>query len=226
MDFAAVAHDLRAPLHAMLGHTQLLAVERLSDAGRHRLEIIEAQIQRMAALIDGCLPQPARGMPMTPIDLKETIDDVLAELEGMLPRRGIQVVTIQEERLPLVAGERADLHRVLVNLFVNAADAMPGGGRIVVRTRTERRPLGAVTAAVIDITDTGTGIPPELVPRVFERGFTTKQQGEGTGLGLAICREIVEAHGGQIELSTLPAQGTTVRISLPVAAAQSSEHAA
>jgi signal transduction histidine kinase len=60
----------------------------------------------------------------------------------------------------------------------------------------------------------------------FERGFTTKQQGEGTGLGLAICREIVEAHGGQIELSTLPAQGTTVRISLPVAAAQPSEHAA
>jgi signal transduction histidine kinase len=226
MDFAAVAHDLRAPLHAMLGHTQLLAVERLSDAGRHRLEIIEAQILRMAALIDGCLPQPSYRKPAAHVDVKTTIEGVLAELDGVLPRRGIQVVTIEEEQLPPVAGDGPELHRVLVNLLVNAADAMPGGGSIVVRTRTERRPVPEVPTAVIDITDTGMGIAPELLPHVFERGFTTKPQGEGTGLGLAICREIVEGHGGCIELSTLPGHGTTVRVCLPIAAAQSSQHAA
>lgn len=218
MDFAAVAHDLRAPLHAMLGHTRLLAVESLTDVGRHRLEVIEAQIHWMATLIDGCLPHPASARRNTLVDLNATIRDVLVELDGMLPRRHIQVSRGGEERLPLIPGHASDLHRVLVNLFVNAADAMPEDGRIVVRARTDRLPAPPVAAVVIDITDTGTGIPLELVPHVFDRGFTTKPAGQGCGLGLAICRDIVEAHGGRIDLTTQPGHGTTVRVSLPVAA--------
>jgi signal transduction histidine kinase len=217
MDFTAVAHDLRAPLSAMLGHTRLLAVESLTDAGRHRLEVIEAQIRRMATLIDTCLPHPARLQRITMVDLNATIENVLVELDGVLPRRRIQVVRSGEERLPLITGEASDLHRVLVNLFVNAADAMPDGGRIMISARTDRMPAVSVPAVIIDVTDTGTGIPLELVSHVFERGFTTKPPGQGTGLGLAICREIVQAHGGGIDLTTRPGQGTTVRLSLPVA---------
>jgi signal transduction histidine kinase len=216
MDFTAVAHDLRAPLSALLGHTRLLAVESLTDAGRHRLDVIEAQIHRMSTLIDNCLPQAARAPGVTLVDLNATIHDVLVELDGVLPRRRIQVIRSGEERLPLIPGESSDLHRVLVNLFVNAADAMPDGGRIMVRARTDRMLGPSVAAVVIDITDTGTGIPLELVPHVFERGFTTKPPGQGTGLGLAICRDIVHAHGGRIDLTTRPGQGTTVRVSLPI----------
>jgi signal transduction histidine kinase len=216
MDFTAVAHDLRAPLSAMLGHTRLLAVESLTDAGRHRLEVIEAQIRRMATLIDTCLPHPARLQRITMVDLNATIENVLVELDGVLPRRRIEIVRTGEERLPLIAGEASDLHRVLVNLVVNAADAMPDGGWIMVRARADRMPATS-PAVIIDITDTGTGIPLELVPHVFERGFTTKPPGQGSGLGLAICREIVQAHGGRIDLTTRPGQGTTVRVSLPIA---------
>ena len=216
MDFTAVAHDLRAPLHAMLGHTRLLSVETLTDAGRHRLEVIEAQIHWMASLLDGCLPQPAGPRRATLVDLNVTIHDVLVELDGMLPRRRIHVTRGGEDQLPLIPGEASDLHRVLVNLFVNAADAMPDGGRIVVRARTGRMPARPIPAIVIEITDTGTGIPLELVPHVFDRGFTTKPPGQGTGLGLAICRDIIQAHGGRIDLTTQPGHGTTVRVSLPV----------
>lgn len=218
MDFTAVAHDLRTPLHAMLGHTRLLAVESLTDAGRHRLEVIEAQIHWMATLLDGCLPLPASPRRVTMVDLNATIHDVIAELDGLLPRRRIQVSRGGEERLPLIAGNASDLHRVLVNLFVNAADAMPDGGRIMICARTDRLPAAPFAALVIDVTDTGVGIPLELVPHVFDRGFTTKPPGLGSGLGLAICRDIVEAHGGHIELTTRRGHGTTVRVSLPVAA--------
>jgi signal transduction histidine kinase len=218
MDFTAVAHDLRAPLHAMLGHTRLLAVETLTDAGRHRLEVIEGQIHWMTTLINGCLPQPAHPRCVSLVDLNATLHDVLVELDGMLPCRRIQVSRGEEDRLPLIPGEASDLHRVLMNLFVNAADAMPDGGRIMVRARTDRMPARQVPAIVIDITDTGTGIPLELVPHVFDRGFTTKPPGQGTGLGLAICRDIVQAHGGRIDLTTRPGHGTTVRVSLPVGA--------
>lgn len=223
MDFAAVAHDLRAPLSALLGHTRLLAVESLTDAGRRRLAVIEAQIRRMATLIDNCLPQGPRPPRAALVDLNATIDEVLAELDGMLPRRRIQVVRAGEERLPLIIGDGSDLRRVLVNLFVNAAEAMPDGGRIMVRARTGRMLAASVGAVVIDITDTGTGIPLELMPHVFERGFTTKPPGQGSGLGLAICREIVHAHGGRIDLTTRPGQGTRVRVSLPFADAASND---
>jgi signal transduction histidine kinase len=217
MDFTAVAHDLRAPLSAMLGHTRLLAVESLTDAGRHRLDVIEAQIRWMATLIDNCLPHPARPQRVTMVDLSATIENVLVELDGVLSRRRIEIVRGGEERLPLIVGEATDLHRVLVNLIVNATDAMPDGGWIMIRARTDRMPATSVPAVIIDITYTGTGIPLELVPHVFERGFTTKPPGQGTGLGLAICQEIVQAHGGRIDLTTRPGQGTTVRVSLPIA---------
>src|SRR5688572_23792914 len=114
MDFTAVAHDLRAPLNAMLGHTRLLAVEGLSDTGRHRLEIIEAQIRRMTLLIDSCLPHTPLARGTARVDLNATIRNVVAELEGMLQKRGVQIVLGRDEPLPPVAGNGGELHRVLM----------------------------------------------------------------------------------------------------------------
>ena len=115
-----------------------------------------------------------------------------------------------------MAGDRDALHRVLVNVMINAAESMPAGGLILIRARTEQMGTASATAAEIEIADTGTGIPAELIPRVFEHGFTTKHSVQGSGLGLAICHEIVHAHGGRIELSSEQGKGTTVRLSLPV----------
>jgi signal transduction histidine kinase len=214
MDFAAVAHDLRGPLNAMLGHMQLLATEDVSDRGRHRLQVIEAQIHRMVTLLESCTPTPERPRRVGLVDLTATIRNVIAELEGTCERRRIRVTVSGEQFRPSVAGEANELHRVLMNLFTNAADAMPNGGRIVVRVR-ERRTTPAPTAD-ISVSDSGTGIPPEVIPRIFQRGFTTKPPGQGTGLGLAICQEIVRAHGGAIDLRSSVGRGTTVRVRLPV----------
>jgi signal transduction histidine kinase len=219
MDFTAVAHDLRAPLSAMLGHTRLLTFERLSDAGRHRLDIIEAQIHRMVALLDGSMPHTNHPRPAELVDISATIRNVLAELEVMLKRSGVQIALNEEPALPPIIGDGDALHRVLENLIVNAVDSMPYGGRISVRARMTEIPVAPVGSVAVEVVDTGSGIPSELVDRVFERGFTTKGPAGGSGLGLAICREILQAHGGRIELSSEPGRGTTVRISVPVAGA-------
>ena len=237
MDFAAVAHDLRAPLTAMLGHTQLLAVEGLSDTGRRRLQVMESQIRRMVTLIERCMPQLERSSRhAAPLDVTETIDEVVAELDAMSERRHVQVSVSRDTAVPFVMGDRDELHRLLVNLFINAAEAMPEGGRILVRVRltTLRLVVGGVTksetdatpALEIGVTDTGTGISPDVVPRIFERGFTTKPPGQGTGLGLAICRDIVMAHGGTIDVRTGVGRGTTVQVCLPVTRATGGDDAA
>ena len=236
MDFAEVAHDLRAPLTAMLGHTQLLAVEGLSDTGRRRLQVMESQIRRMVLLIERCMPQLEQSRHVVPLDVTAIIDEVVAELDAMCERRHIQMTVSRDTAVPFVMGDRSELHRLLVNLFVNATEAMPEGGRILVRVRltTLRLVVGglskaetdATPALEIDITDTGRGISPDVVPRIFERGFTTKPPGQGTGLGLAICRDIVMAHGGTIDVRTGVGRGTTVQVCLPVTHSTSADDAA
>jgi signal transduction histidine kinase len=101
-----------------------------------------------------------------------------------------------------------------MNVLVNAADSISGGGRIAVRARPAQLPTVFVPAVQIEISDTGAGIPAELIPRVFEQGFSTKRTGHGLGLG--ICREIVDIHGGSMELASEQGRGTTVRLSFPI----------
>ena len=215
MDFEAVAHDLRAPLNAMLGQLQLLAIEGLSETGRRRLEVMKTQVRRLVALIESCTPQAETARRRAPVDLKAMITSVVQELDAVCEHRRIEIVVDGADALPLVAGDAGELHRLLTNLLTNAADAMPTGGRILVRARSTEMLAGPMPAVEIDIVDSGTGIPPEVVPRIFDRGFTTKAVGQGMGLGLAICREIVAAHGGVIEVRTAVGSGTTVQVCLP-----------
>jgi two-component system cell cycle sensor histidine kinase/response regulator CckA len=111
--------------------------------------------------------------------------------------------------LPLVLIDPGQLEQVLVNLSVNARDAMPGGGLITIATREQGDHV------VIDVIDTGVGIPPELQASIFEPFFTTKDHGKGTGLGLSTCYGIVRHAGGTISLTSQPGRGTTFRVSLP-----------
>lgn len=214
MDFTAVAHDLRAPLTVMLGHMQLLAVERLSDSARQRLGILEAQVRRMVRLLDSC----SERLPgLAPVDMAGLIRSVESELHGVLERRGIELTSRVDGVLPLVLGDGDLLHRVLMNVLINAADAINAAGRIEIAARVEHSLTAPGGTIRIDVADSGAGIPADLLPRVFEHGFTTKATGNARGLGLGICREIVQMHGGDIQLSSAPGRGTTVRLSLPAA---------
>ena len=215
MDFTAVAHDLRTPLTVMLGHMRLLAIERLSDTGRHRLEVLEAQVHRMMRLLDTCGEQVGGTPFVAPVDVGALIGNVISELEAVVERQGIEIDSTIDGALPFVVGDRDLLHRVLLNVLINAADSMAGCGRIEIAARVEQLANAPVGTIHIDIADTGIGIPADLIPRVFERGFTTKSSGDSRGFGLGICREIIQMHCGDIRLSSTAGSGTTVRLSLP-----------
>ena len=213
MDFNVVAHDLRAPLNMMLPYLQLLAFEPLSADGRTRLTVLEEQVRRMMRLLDrytGVLPHVTS---LAPVDVGVTIRNVMSELDALLERRGIQLRSTIDDDLPPVHGDGDLLHRALLNVLTNAIEAMPDAGVIAIATHCV--PGASSGSLRIEIADTGGGIASELVSRVFEHGFTTKADTERHGLGLSICREIVQMHGGQIELSSVPGQGTTVSLTLP-----------
>ena len=118
---------------------------------------------------------------------------------------------------PHIKADAAQLKQVLINLVKNAAEAMPGGGIVTLRTRTERRGLGprAANVVILEIADNGPGIPPDAAKRLFDPFFTTKAS--GTGLGLSIAARILEKHDGALEYSTGSNRGATFRIVLPIA---------
>ena len=129
--------------------------------------------------------------------------------------RGVRVEPEFARGVPTIYADRQHLRQVFLNLFTNAADAMPNGGRLVPRVRPGELP-GPIPAVVVEVADTGVGIPPKHLPRVTDPFFTTKEEGKGTGLGLAICRRIVRQHQGTLEIESRVGEGTTVRVTLPI----------
>src|SRR5687768_9688794 len=136
--------------------------------------------------------------------------------------------TVFAESLPLIKADRGQIDQVVMNLAVNARDAMPGGGRLAIETARfevddeygRLRGIEPGTYVRLTVSDTGTGMSPELVNRAFEPFFTTKAKGEGTGLGLATVYEIVRQAGGDVSIESEPGSGTTVRVDLPATSEQ------
>jgi two-component system, NtrC family, sensor kinase len=214
----AIAHEVGAPLNSVLGHTQLLAREELTDRGRHRLTIIESQVQRMVQVIQGYLAR-TRGAPTTrePLDVNDLVQDALVQLDVVLTRARVHARVDADPSHPIVVADRDGLLRVLINLMQNAVDAMPTGGMLSIVTARAEPPAVSFNAVVIDVIDTGTGIPPEARAHIFDLFFTTKPQGRGTGMGLSIVLEIVKMLGGRIDVSSEIGQGTRMRVLLPAA---------
>jgi two-component system NtrC family sensor kinase len=151
------------------------------------------------------------------IDFSELVHAAGVELEPRLREQGIELKTELEALPPLVA-DGPSLQRVITNLLNNAIDAMAGGGTVSVTTRRALPEEAPEPGIVAEVSDTGSGIDPELLPHVFDVFFTSKPAGRGTGLGLGISREIVQAHGGTIAITSEPGRGTRVRIFLPTEA--------
>ena len=206
-----VAHDFNNVLQAMLSHAQLLRAVA-SDPSRVAATAaeIEQQIKRGAALTRQLLLFSRRETTKPePLDLNEAVR-TSSQLLRRLVRENISFrLELAEGALP-VRADRGQLDQVLMNLVVNAADAMADGGVLRVKTG------GPVDGRVwFSVADTGAGIPEAIRDRVFEPFFTTKPPGKGTGIGLAVVRGIVDQHGGAIELESGVGRGTTVRITLP-----------
>jgi signal transduction histidine kinase len=136
-------------------------------------------------------------------------------LRNEMALSGVVFTNLLPQDLPEVEGDLDALRQLFFNLFLNAVQAMPGGGRLRVDGGTF--PTGKVW---VEVTDEGTGIPPEALPHLFDPFFTTKERGKGTGLGLAICHGIVRRHGGEIHVDSVVGRGTTVRLVFPARGAR------
>ncbi|HXV77377.1 MAG TPA: ATP-binding protein, partial [Candidatus Polarisedimenticolaceae bacterium] len=209
---AGVAHEINTPLTGISSYTQLLMDELDPDDRRRAvLEKIEQQTQR-AAGITGSLLNLARpaNTAAEPIDVNRLIGEVIQLFEPQVRRTGIRLTTSLSDGLPRIAGNRGKLQQVVLNLLINARDALGQRGTIAVATR------GVAGGGVaIDVTDDGPGIADDDLPRIFDPFFTTKGRSKGTGLGLSISYGIVREHDGQIHVESRPDRFTRFRVELP-----------
>jgi signal transduction histidine kinase len=211
-----IAHDFNNVLAAISGFAQLALGE--VEAG----SVAEAHLQQVTRASDLGAAMTSRLMSFSrcetptprPLDVNEIVTDVETMLSRLIGER-IRLVTDLDGSLPPVSADANQLRRLLVNLAVNARDAMPAGGVLTIETR--HAPGQGVVE--INVRDTGTGMDEEVRSRLFEPFFTTKPEGQGTGLGLAAVQGIVTQSGGWIEVETEPGRGTTFSIGLPAAAA-------
>ncbi|MFB3817216.1 MAG: ATP-binding protein [Candidatus Methylomirabilales bacterium] len=218
---AGIAHQIGTPLNVISGSAEYLMMES-GDRRPQELEIIVAQTDRIAKLIRQLLnfARPAK-IELAPLDLNHLLREVLGLVEHQVAKEQITIRLEPEDGLPAIAGDANQLEQAFLNIVINAWHAMPGGGTLTLRTRQADRPRKggrpARPGVEAAISDTGTGIPPELMERIFDPFFTTKGVGKGTGLGLAISRRIVEDHHGSIAVATEVGRGTTFTIWLPAA---------
>ena len=222
---ASITHELNNPLAIVsLRVESLLAQTPADDPRRRLLEVVEQEVDRMADLVANLLQFSRRGhQRASSVDVGEDLVKTLELVQHNFRSHQIRVVQEITPDVPVIQADRQLLRQVFLNLLTNAGDAMHEGGTLTLRvvdgSLEDGRP-----AVVIEFADTGSGIPPEELPRVMEPFFTTKEEGKGTGLGLAICRRAVQEHGGTICVTSEVGEGTTVRIALPIRNDMSVDH--
>ena len=208
---ANVAHQIGTPLNLVSGHVQLLQHEITDPALRRRLRIVAEQIDRVVATVRGLLERARPQGERKPVRLDAVISRMGDAMRARLASGGVDLDLKVDSPMASVAADEAQLELALLNLVTNALDAMPDGGTLTVAARmTDGR-------VRIDVRDTGSGISPDVLPRMFEPWVTTKPAGRGTGLGLSITRDLVTALGGTIAVATSAGHGTTFTIELPAA---------
>ena len=215
---AGVAHEVNTPLTGVSSYTQmLLGMLPETDPKHALLQKVRRQADRASNIVNNLLNFSRTGSATEfhALDAHRVLDDTLQLLEPQLRRSQVEIVRHYDEQLPQVFGNAGKLQQVFTNLILNARDALPAGGQIILRTSTRDDDMLS-----IEITDTGIGIAPENVAKIYDPFFTTKGVGRGTGLGLAVTYGIVQEHSGHITVESMPGHGTTFRITLPTADAR------
>jgi two-component system, cell cycle sensor histidine kinase and response regulator CckA len=209
----SLAHDFNNLLAAILGNAEVAMLDSsLSGSTRYSLEQIDRASRHAAELTRQMVTYSGRPEPgFQPVSLAELVEDMAEILRASISRLS-QVEFDFEPNLPAVLGEPSQLRQVVMNLLVNASEAMtPHGGVILVSARTQRR--GDPARVILEVADSGAGIPPEYQQRIFDPFFSTKRSGRG--LGLAAVRSIVNSHGGAVEVESEPGRGSTFRLDFP-----------
>jgi signal transduction histidine kinase len=210
-----LAHEIRNPLNSLNAHLQLLqediaSDERLKDGEEYlgRIEKIRGEVQRLNRILSDFLrymrlPDPE----LAPTDLSSLVGEVLDFIEPESRRLGVELVR-EIDPVPQVMADAAQVKQALLNLILNAHDAMPDGGKMIVSVKPEGRFVR------VDVSDTGAGIPSETIDRIFEPFYSTK--GEGTGLGLSMVKQIMDNHAGKVRVVSEQGKGTTASLFFPV----------
>jgi signal transduction histidine kinase len=208
---AGLAHEIGTPMGVIRGHAEALESAVQGEKAQWRARTIRDQIDRISAIIQSLLniARPRQAV-CVPVDLVEVVDTAIAFLSEKLGRREVTVER-HYAATPTVRGDRDKLQQLFLNLFLNAIDAMPEGGRLRISIR-----ISAARAIEITISDTGTGIATDDLPHVFTPFFTTKPAGHGSGLGLVVAQGIVVDHGGQLDVTSVVDRGTTFTIRFPL----------
>ncbi len=213
---AGIAHELNNPLTIVLGFAELLQSTTPPESPTgHDLETIAKQAQRARDIVRNLLGFARQIKPQrTPADVNQLLHQTLDLVRQRLAKNGVLIVENFAPEPGLLALDVGQMRQVFLNLFTNAAYAMPEGGKLKVSTAR----LGDEVA--VSVSDTGKGIPAELRDRIFEPFFTTKPVGQGTGLGLSSSLGIVQEHDGRIAVESQVGQGSTFTVWLPARAAQ------
>jgi len=210
---AAVAHGIRNPLASLRAAAQVAMRHPESAATREHMSIIIEEVDRLDRRVSHLLSfsKPAPFHPLRE-SVSRLVEDLLPPFAELLRERGVSLELALAHELPEVRVDPMQLEQALVEIVSNALDAMPHGGTLRIAARAERSSSGD-EGVVVEIADTGVGIPERVLASVCEPFFTTRA--EGTGLGLAIAKRYIEQNGGALEISSIATVGTTVRIRLP-----------
>jgi signal transduction histidine kinase len=214
---AAMAHNVGTPLTGVAGHLQLLEEEVADPAVKDRLRRIQGQVDRAVAAARQFLGAARPELSRTQVDVKLLLQDLLVLTSPESQRKGIVVAPAIADGLPILSADPNQLQELFLSLITNALDAMGAGDTLRVVAEPARTEGGRLVVRVV-IADTGPGMPPETLLRVFEPFFTTRATSGGTGLGLAIARRIARDHGGSIRLESAPGRGAEAIVELPAGA--------
>ncbi|MBJ6801868.1 sensor histidine kinase [Geomonas propionica] len=208
---AGMAHEIGTPLAAIMGYSALLAEDLAADPEKSDyLRRIEEESRRIDRIVRGLLDyaRPKR-VQWEEVDIRPLLDKVVELLADQGVLKHLDVSVEVEEGLATVHADPHQVEQLLINLIVNARDAMPQGGKLWLKGSR------AGSEVVIEVVDSGEGMPPELLSKVFDPFFTTKEPGKGTGLGLAIAARIAESCGGRLDVQSELGKGSRFTLSLP-----------
>jgi signal transduction histidine kinase len=209
---AGVVHELNAPLSVIISASQMIMREEgVPESAREMIDRISTEAQRLSLMTRGILSFSSHEEPCGDADVNLTVEFVLDFICYEAARRGVSLMRNLDHRLPVVRVDSNVLKQIVINIAMNALQAMETeGGRLLVESKDLNN-----SEVCIAIADTGPGIAAESLARIFEPYYTTKRPGEGTGLGLFVTKTLVENLGGRIEVSSAVGEGTTFIITLP-----------
>jgi signal transduction histidine kinase len=213
---SAIAHEIRNPLNYVnltLDHLRAKFApreEKPRETFDRLIVQLKAEVERINRQISDLLrySRPLK-LDLQPTDINHVIENSMRLAERQAEEQSVAISVVKEGVIPQISGDAEYLRSVFSNLFINAVQAMQNGGKLNVEIGRENN------FVVVKVADTGSGIPPENLDRVFEPYFSTKET--GTGLGLAIVKKIVEDHHGEIKVSSAPGEGTAFTVKLPAA---------